>query len=208
MHNLLSKTKSQLIELIKRNVEISVDEGAESLGLATTTVRQHLTALEEKGLVETRSQRHGRGRPRLLYSLTQNGEAFFEEHDQEFLSGLMAFLFDRGLGNVVHEYIEKLGESLSETIDLEGTAVGERIDAMVSFFRQRGFMPELGENADGDTLLTFRHCPYATVADCSERVCDVEKRWIEKLWGGQVERVSHRLDGDDACTYCLADCSR
>ncbi|MGM0555346.1 MAG: helix-turn-helix transcriptional regulator [Myxococcota bacterium] len=201
---LLSKTKSELIELIKRNVEISVNEGADSLGLATTTIRQHLTTLENQRIVKTRSKRHGRGRPRLLYALTDRGEAFFEEYDQEFLSGLMAFLFEKGLGDVVHEYIERLADSLSQKLDLEGSDAAERGSALISFFRRRGFMPEIDETPAGETLLTLRHCPYSTVAGCSKRVCDIEKQWLQDIWGSDVERTRHRLEGDDACTYCLA----
>lgn len=208
MHtDLLSKTKSELIQLIKRNIEISVDDGAESLDLATTTVRQHLTALEHKGLVETRSQKHGRGRPRLMYSLTSRGQAFFEEHDQEFLSGLMKFLFEKGLQDVVHEYIDRLCASLVNTVDVEGADAAERIDVITSFFQQRGFMPELAENAEGDTLLTFRHCPFSTVAECSEKVCEAEENWLKRLWGDRVERVNHRPAGADACAYCLVGCA-
>lgn len=49
----------------------------ELLTLTTTGVRQHLTLLEQDGLIESREQRGKVGRPALVYSLTAAGEASY-----------------------------------------------------------------------------------------------------------------------------------
>ncbi|MCH7572118.1 MAG: winged helix-turn-helix transcriptional regulator [Planctomycetes bacterium] len=47
----LTEAKRRLLELLKRRGATSATELAEALGLTDVAIRQHLGALEEKGLV-------------------------------------------------------------------------------------------------------------------------------------------------------------
>ena len=63
----LTEAKRRLLELLKRRGATSATELAETLGLTDVAIRQHLGALEEKGLVASEPHSpggHFRGRGR------------------------------------------------------------------------------------------------------------------------------------------------
>lgn len=58
-----------------------VGELATTLGLSYMGAKQHCLALEKKGLLSSRNNHRGAGRPLLVYSLTRKGQAWFEDAD-------------------------------------------------------------------------------------------------------------------------------
>jgi predicted ArsR family transcriptional regulator len=69
----MHSTKTEILALLKRSDGAAVDEIASSLGLASMTVRQHLTALERDALVSASEVRRATGRPHYRYALTEDG---------------------------------------------------------------------------------------------------------------------------------------
>jgi predicted ArsR family transcriptional regulator len=200
--DVLPEAKSNLIDLMKQRGEISVDDGSEKLGLAKTTIRQHLIALESMGFVETRSQRHGRGRPRKLYSLSEKADEFFERREREFLVGLVEFLVDHGHEDLVNQYIEHLADELRDGLDVSHLDPRSRLEALEDLATRQGFMAKIVEREDATTL-EFRNCPFYQVAEINDYFCQMEHQHIDDILGQKVERIEHRLDGDTICTYCI-----
>jgi len=64
-------TRMEVLELLRRKGRSSAETMAQDLGLTTNAVRQHLTNLERDGLVVSQPERSGRGRPSLLFALTE-----------------------------------------------------------------------------------------------------------------------------------------
>ncbi|HMP42561.1 MAG TPA: MarR family transcriptional regulator, partial [Roseiflexaceae bacterium] len=72
----------KILAHLQRHGEATIRELEEVLGISTTAVREHLTHLEARALLETRLARSGPGRPRLVYSLTARAlELFPKEYD-------------------------------------------------------------------------------------------------------------------------------
>lgn len=69
----MHSTKTDILAILKRTDGSTVDELASELGLASMTVRQHLTALERDGVVVSHEVRRPMGRPRFSYRLTEDG---------------------------------------------------------------------------------------------------------------------------------------
>lgn len=69
----MHSTKTEILALLKRSDGATVDELCTSLGLASMTVRQHLTALERDQLVAALEVRRATGRPHFRYRLTDGG---------------------------------------------------------------------------------------------------------------------------------------
>src|SRR5699024_5294406 len=75
--NLLSESRTRIVQFIKSQGDASVEEVAQALGLAGSTIRQHLELLEEKGLLKHESVAKGPGRPTSRYRLTPSGRQLF-----------------------------------------------------------------------------------------------------------------------------------
>jgi predicted ArsR family transcriptional regulator len=201
--DVLPEAKSDLIDLIKSRGEISVDEGAEALDLAKTTIRQHLAKLEAMGFVKTRSHRHGRGRPRKMYGLTEKADDFFERRDREFLVGLIEFLRMNDQEALIQEYIENLANQLRDGLDVSHLDIESRIRALELLARRQGFMANRADQSETTAVLEFRNCPFTQVAKLTDYLCQQELEHIRDIIGEPVERIQHRVNGDPTCAYCI-----
>src|SRR6267378_3214479 len=70
-------TRMEVLELLRRKGRSSAETIANDLGVTPNAVRQHLTNLERDGLVVSQPERSGRGRPSLLFALTERADAVF-----------------------------------------------------------------------------------------------------------------------------------
>ena len=70
-------TRMEVLELLRRKGRCSAETIASDLGVTPNAVRQHLTNLERDGLVVSHPERSGRGRPSLLFSLTERADSVF-----------------------------------------------------------------------------------------------------------------------------------
>ncbi|MGM0557043.1 MAG: helix-turn-helix transcriptional regulator [Myxococcota bacterium] len=199
----LPEAKAELIDLIKSCGEISVDDGADELGLAKTTIRQHLAKLESMGFVKTRSHRHGRGRPRKMYGLTEKADDFFERRDREFLVGLIEYLRARDQEALICSYIEELADELLDGLDVSHLDLERRIRALELLARRQGFMAKRADDSEHTAILEFRNCPFSQVAQLTDHLCEQELEHIRDIIGKPVERVKYRVNGDQTCAYCI-----
>jgi predicted ArsR family transcriptional regulator len=77
---LVGASRAKLLEVLRASAEpLSSYDLAAAAGLHVTTARFHLEILGQSGLIETHVQRHGRGRPRLLYRATTSDTISGEE---------------------------------------------------------------------------------------------------------------------------------
>ena len=63
----------QILETLLHQPRRTINELAEAVGINPISVRHHLTNLQVEGLVTAEEERHGVGRPRLVYYLTEDG---------------------------------------------------------------------------------------------------------------------------------------
>ena len=70
-------TRMEILELLRRRQAASAEEISGEMGITPNAVRQHLTNLERDGYVRSEPVRHKRGRPSLLFSLTDRADAAF-----------------------------------------------------------------------------------------------------------------------------------
>ena len=72
-------TKEKILDLLKKDVSLSVNELTECLHITHMAVRKHLNNLEKDGLIESREMKKPMGRPLQLYSLSKKGERLFRK---------------------------------------------------------------------------------------------------------------------------------
>ncbi|PEN14898.1 transcriptional regulator [Longibacter salinarum] len=200
-----SDTRRELLRLVKQKGSLSLDEGMEALGMARTTVREHLLRLERKGLVERSTVRSGRGRPSLLYTITAKANVLFPTRDDELMNDLLTFLNDQGAGDLVTAFFESYWGERTERVERRLEDVGEDdVDARVELLRdileEEGFMPKIDRTADGITIREC-NCPFPESVKQTQVPCNLEVAFYESVLGVEVERSAYIPSGDAACTY-------
>ena len=155
-----------LAELADRG-PLDAREIAERVGLHVNTVRVHLNALAEAGLVssETRPPQ-GRGRPRVAYRATA---AAGEEGGRRYrlLAEILTALVAR-FGPEAGAQLEEIGEAWGHYLvdsppPFASLADEEAVKRLVALLDEVGFQPELERRARGRQIL-MRPCPFLELA--------------------------------------------
>jgi predicted ArsR family transcriptional regulator len=161
-----------LVELTERG-PLDARELAEHVGLHVNTVRVHLNALAEAGLVssETRPPQ-GRGRPRVAYRATAAGD---EEAGRRYrlLAEILTALVAR-LGPDAAEQLEEIGEAWGRYLvdtppPFAGLSDEEVVRRLISLLDEIGFHPRLEQGAHGRRIL-MRPCPFLELARAHQDV--------------------------------------
>jgi len=201
-----NNTRSRVLRTLLLNQRRTVNELAESVGINPISVRHHVNKLEAEGLIESQEERHGVGRPRLVYNLTQKGmEQFPQRYLQltlRLLEQLKSNLPDQMIGDIFREVAQGIAGEITQQVDLKDLDLEERLELLQNALVAEGFMVEL-EEEDGDYYIVEASCPYHHVGEDYPEICIVDKELIARFAYTSPERVECILDGDKQCRYLI-----
>ena len=182
---LAQPTRARLFELLgELKRETSTEEVAEQLGLHVNGVRRHLERLKEAGLVERNRRRHGRGRPRDLWSVARDANPGGERpRAYADLAGWLASAIPAGPGRL--RQVEQTGREIGRAMAPTGTdGSAEAFEQVLSAL---GFQPRLEFGQDGDLCCRLGNCPYTeAVRENQPVVCTLHKG----LTAGLLDQLS------------------
>lgn len=198
-------TKRELLLLMKRQGKISLDDAQSSTGLTKTTLREHLGQLGRDGLVDRSARRQGRGRPALLYALTEDGERLFPSRDHVLLGGLLEYLRATGNEQLVTGFFERFWANRLSEIEFRLSKVASddreaRIRVVEELLREQGFMPDV-QRSEKRLVIRECNCPFPEAVRHTRLPCQLEAEFFEKVFDDRIGRVAYIPDGSPACTY-------
>lgn len=199
------ESRQRILEHLKRHGSSTIPAIAADVDLNVETVRDHLKALVDQGLVQrdgTRSR--GPGRPEIVYGPTDAAEALFPNRQGELLEELAAFLENAGEGALVERFFaqyvaRRRAAALPRVEDLEGR---ERIEEVARILSEEGFMAEV-EEAGAQPVLRLCHCPMRQLVSATRVPCRAEMGFVRELLGERLARVGYIPSGDAACRYAV-----
>ena len=188
------------------NQQRTVNELAESVGINPISVRHHVNKLEAEGLIQSQEERHGVGRPRLVYSLTNKGmEQFPQRYLQltlRLLEQLKTSLPEKVLGDLFRNVAEGIAGDLTEHVDLKELDLRERLELLREALTAEGFMVDLEED-ESSYYIIEASCPYHHVGEDFPEICAVDNALIAHFTASKPERIECILDGDKQCKYMI-----
>ncbi|MDP2167776.1 MAG: transcriptional regulator [Thermodesulfovibrionales bacterium] len=198
-------TKLRLLMLIKKSGGMSVKELSRHIGITPMGVRQHLISLEKKGIVRYTTKKHGRGRPKFLYMLTEKGETVFPNSYNKIATDILRFLreidgkvkVDKLFKMRKERFLAEKGGSLPDR-----TRLSERVSAMAEMLNMDGYLVEL-EETEKSFLLKKYHCPISEIAQEFEDPCKHELELYREIFNKGVLRENWQAAGDLSCTYII-----
>jgi len=196
-----------VLDHIKQRGPAQVAEIAETLGITTMAVRQHLYALEDQGLVEFEAHdRTGtRGRPSKRWRLREEASSYFADAHAELTVELIANIREvfgeRGLQKLVER------RTHHQTADYRTALTGasslrEKVRRLARLRTDAGYLAGFETLQDG-FLLIENHCPVCKAARACTGLCQQELDVFQAALGPDVSisRTDHILAGARRCAY-------
>lgn len=201
----MKSTRERILQTLLNHPNATINELADAVGINSISVRHHLTSLQAEGMVMAEEERHGVGRPRLVYSLTEKG---MESFPTRYLR-LTSRLLDQMKESLPPAAINKLFTAMAEDIasdyiqQVKYMTVEEKLDFIKSLLFKEGFLVEW-ERQGNEYLIHEVTCPYYHVGQAHPEVCIVDQTLISQVLSIPVKKISCVLGGDNHCTYVIS----
>lgn len=197
---------TRVLEVLKAEGALTASHIGRHLDMTAVGARQHLNRLCAAGLVTFEDQRQAVGRPKRLWSLSDQGHAHFDDRHRDLASELLAAIVvahgDDGLASILAAREEQQLQRYRAALGKDGN-IGERVQRLTDLRRIDGYMAECRQDKDGAWLLTENHCPIAQAAKACSGLCGTELKLFQDVLGKDtaVTRIQHMLGGDRCCAY-------
>ena len=200
----MKSTRDRILQTLLKNPGATINDLAEAVGINPISVRHHLTNLQVEGLVNAEEERHGVGRPRLIYSLTEHGMEKFPTRYLRLTSRLLDQLKSTLPQPMVSKLFSEMAVSLAEEYaeQMQGLSMEERLELISNLLAEEGFTVEW-EKTENEYKIHEITCPYLQIGQSHPEVCTVDQTLISKMLAVPAEKVQCILDGSAHCTYVV-----
>src|SRR2546423_11831364 len=190
-------TRMEVLELLRRKGRSSAETMAQDLGPTTNSGRQPPPNLERGGLVVRQPERSGRGRPSLLFALTERADAVFPKRYGQLATMVLQEVQEMGGPEALDEVFARVAARHAGAIerDLEGLEFDEKLRRVVAWIGRAGTLVEQSEGPEG-IKVTIHNCPFRNTALKFPQVCTITPQPISRLTSAAISHSdsTHRRD--------------
>ncbi len=201
---LLKKNKTKLLNFLKVRGQVSVDEATLELKLAKTTVRQHLLLLERQGLISRGVQKASKGRPLLVYRLSENANPLFPTQEPQLLRELLTRLIEDGQSTWLNDFFRKYWrgreQKFEERLKARRKSSIAAHEVLFELLQEEGFMPQITKSR-GIVSVRECNCPFPEAVKATQIPCRLEAEFIKNALKTEMRRVTYIPAGSTTCTY-------
>jgi DeoR family transcriptional regulator, suf operon transcriptional repressor len=200
----MKSTRDRILQTLLRHPRTTINQLAEAVGINPISVRHHLTNLQVEGLVAAEEERHGVGRPRLVYFLTEEGLERFPTRYLRLTTRLLTQMKEKLPQPFVGELFREVASGLAAEHEeqLKGLSVEERLAVLQDVLAGEGFVVEW-EKKGTEYHIHEITCPYLQVGQSHPEVCTVDQTLISKMLAVPANKVQCILSGAAHCTYVV-----
>ena len=197
-------TRMEVLELLRRKRAASAEAISAELGVTPNAVRQHLTNLEREGFVRSEPVRSKRGRPSLLFSLTERADAAFPKRYGQLATMVLTEVQEMGGPEALDEIFRRVALRHAESVraDMEGLSFDDKLKRLVAWIARAGTLAEAEETADG-VRVTIHNCPFRNTALKFPQVCTITPHLINDLLGAPVSQGESIHRRDPYCSFLV-----
>jgi predicted ArsR family transcriptional regulator len=197
-------TRMEVLELLRRRGQASAEAMAADLGVTPNAVRQHLTNLEREGFVRSEPLRAKRGRPSLLFSLTDRADSVFPKRYGQLATMLLQELREIGGDEALDDLFARVASRHAKVIghEIEGLEFDEKLERVVAWIRRAGTLAEETETEEG-VKVTIHNCPFRNTALKFPQVCTITPHLFSQLLGTGVSQSDSIHRRDPYCSFVV-----
>jgi predicted ArsR family transcriptional regulator len=197
-------TRIEVLELLRRKGHASAETISAELLVTPNAIRQHLTNLERDGFVVSSPEKSRRGRPSLLFSLTERADSVFPKRYGQLATMVLQEVQEMGGPEALDEVFERMASRHAGAIsrNLEGVAFDEKLKRVVAWIGRAGTLAEQTETPEG-VKVTIHNCPFRNTALKFPQVCTITPQLISKLLGTGVSQADSIHRHDPYCSFVV-----
>jgi len=197
----------RIVRLLVGNRPRSVADLIEATGVTRTAVTEQLNELHAAGFVDrTTEPPVGRGRPRHLYSATNNALLLLFASNQRLLvPAIWAAIGDIGGEEIKRKVLKRVSREMANHYRprITGKTPRQRLVQMAELLRGEGNLVEIEEDGAGQVVMRKRSCPFFSMFEDTRSVCCVDHDMLRLIVRASVRRTTCRHDGDPCCTFAI-----
>lgn len=199
----LDSKDQQLVEFLHRSDGADVQQLCDLLEVTRNAIRSRISRLEALRLVEVQQVSEGRGRPRNVYRLTEEGVSSLGEDYRQVAvvmwEAICQISDDAIRESLLLEIRNKLASRFRPSVQGTGT-LAERMEQLVGQMRKTGFNVE-SDATSSLPILRESNCPFPMLADVDDRICEMERLVVEEVLGAPVQFKHRCRDGHNCCEF-------
>ncbi|MCY7859347.1 transcriptional regulator [Bacillus sonorensis] len=199
-------TKDKILELLKKEKQLTVNQLSNYLGITETAVRKHLNVLERDSLLTISEVRQPMGRPLLVYSLSPKAEELFPKNYEHMAVEFLHDLKELHGEDIIDYLLEKRSERQKNSYlpNMRGKTASEKIEELTTIQNGKGYMADVTKIDDETYEIVEHNCPIFAVAKEFKKACACETEMFKKVLGTeQVKRLTCRADDGDHCRFLV-----
>lgn len=207
MKNTRLTTKEKLLNLLKKETEMTVNQMAEALEITPMAVRKHLNILERDSFIHISEMKQPLGRPVQVFSLTSLADELFpKSYDNltlDFLNDLQEIQGDEIIDRLFEKRSERLADKYSSYMKHDFSNE-EMVETLKDIQIDKGYMADVIKIDDNQFELIEHNCPIFEVSKSFKQACNCETNMFkEVLKTDSVQRTSCKSDGDNHCHFLI-----
>ena len=201
----MKSTRERVLQTLLSRQRCTINELAEAVEINPISVRHHITRLQADGLVDSAEERHGVGRPRRLYFLTDKGREHFPTRYLRLTLRLLEQLKETVPQPLVNKLFAQMAQDLAADYasGLDSLSMEERLDLIKDLLTSEGFTVDWEKQGDVYHIRES-NCPYFYVGQNHPEVCSVDQTLISTVLSVPAEKIKCMLHGDSHCTYIVS----
>lgn len=201
----LSPTRREMVNLLKKQGDMTAEDLASAMGLTSSAVRQQLTALQRDGLVAFAELRDGPGRPRHLYHLTAAADGLYPRTYAQLTNELLDYVGEADPDLVEQVFRRRRQRRIEGALTrLAGKDLAGKVAELAHILDEDGYLAEAVPRGDGTFLIVEHNCAILGIALRYGQACGTEIDFIRAvLPAATVDRVTHMVQGAHNCSYLI-----
>ena len=112
----MSGTRDLVLQTLLTQPRCTVNELADKVGISPISIRHHIASLEAEGLISSEDERHGVGRPRQVFSLTDTGVEQFPTRYVRLTVRLLEHLKETMPEAMINKLFTQMAEDLARDL--------------------------------------------------------------------------------------------
>lgn len=199
-------TKEKILELLKKETNLTVSELSKFLGITEMAVRKHLTVLERDSLLSITEVRQPMGRPLQVYSLSSQADELFPNSYETLAIEFLQDLKELHGEEIVDLLLEKRSDRQKNNYlpKMQNKNFAEKVQELKEIQLKKGYMAELNKLDENTYELIEYNCPIFTVASQYKQACTCETNMFKNVLGTEhVKRVTCKTDNEDHCRFLI-----
>jgi predicted ArsR family transcriptional regulator len=199
-------TRERVLRTLLRQHRCTINQLALAVEINPISVRHHISRLQAEGLVGSEEERHGVGRPRQVYFLTESGIEQFPTRYLRLTIRLLQQLKENLPASMVKKLFSQMAADLvkdyANSAKAQGLSTEQRLELVRELLKDEGFDIEW-EKRDDQFFIREVNCPYLHVGQNHPEICWIDQTLISSVLDLPTEKVKCVLDGDTYCTYVV-----